>query len=1091
MREENWLQVRDLFDEVFDLNPAERLDYLNNHYAADAMRRVRLEQLLRWETASAHFLEAPVLTDLCDLFRPKAATGAHIGPYRIEREIGRGGMGVVYLAVRADDVFSKQVAIKLVWPGLRQTTERFRQERQILADLEHPHIARLLDGGATPEGWQYLVMEYVEGIMLTDYCQQHNLSVRARLDLFLDICAAVQHAHQRLIIHRDLKPSNILVTAEGQVKLLDFGIAKALDASAYASDLSLPGIHLMTPEYASPEQLTSAPVTTASDVYSLGVVLFELLTGQRPFQFPSRRPHEIAQILSQQEPPRLSQTSKAKSSKSLRGDLENMVWRALQPLPHDRYASVEQFSEDLRRHLNGEVVQARKPTFTYRFGRFVRRHKAAFSAAAIVIAVLCLWLAVFLRQVRQERMQAQAQRRQLYAAEMKQALSDWKNNDLMQMQQTLARWQAPKGEEDLRGFEWGYLQRLLNASSLTIPLPAKPVNVAYFPAENAVAVGLEDQRVLVFDSTTGQTIRAFPGHDAQWAGHSIITATKELFRMYEQRQIVTFDLFSGTLKQAYNLPQGRIQAFVYYHGAPARYAIAEESGAVSIVDVTTNTELFRLPGQGKPVSFFNFSVPHNLLVTVTGERTIRLDDISRQQTPRIFTEPTNIRFVEITADGQTLLLQNQNELHLRDVRTGRVLQSYPDHANTISTHTLGHNNEVIAISKQDCTIEICDFPSFRKLRTLSGHTRPATWLGFTSDNQFLLSTAMDRTVRLWDWRTGQEKAVLCGHTGDITTQDFVNGKFVTASQDRTLRVWDFAEVTKPTVLRGATNHILTIAFSPDNQHVAAGGKDNTAIIHDSLTGAQKVLRGHQKFVYVTRFSPDGRWLITGSDDGTAKVWDAATGNELQRFLKGSREYYDGVRSLAFLADQRLIAFGGNDGTITLWDAINNRVLRQFSAHAREVLSVSLSPNGKLLATASWDNTAKLWDTATWQERAVITGHQGHVWSAVFSPDGKQLATGSEDQTIKLWDVATLELQHTLIGHNDGIFQIAYTPDSKRLASVSDDQTVKIWNPRTGQELLTLREHTNEVWGVAFSPDGKTMLTGSWDQTLRLWRAVHW
>jgi serine/threonine protein kinase len=325
-------------------------------------------------------------------------------------------MGVVYLAVRDDEVFRKQVAIKLVWPGLRQTTERFRQERQMLADLEHPHIARLLDGGTTSEGGQYLVMEYVEGVSLSDYCQQHNLSVRARLDLFLDICAAVQHAHQHLIIHRDLKPSNILVTAEGQVKLLDFGIAKALDASAYSSDLSLPGTHLMTPEYASPEQLTGASITTASDVYSLGVVLFELLTGQRPFQFASRQPHEIAHVLSEYEPPLMSQV--ATNAKSLRGDLDNIVGRALQIKPEARYASVAALREDIRRHLQGEVVEARKPTLAYRTHRFVRRHKVAFSAAAAALVVLLLWMAFLLRQVQVERAQMRQQRRQLYAAEV-------------------------------------------------------------------------------------------------------------------------------------------------------------------------------------------------------------------------------------------------------------------------------------------------------------------------------------------------------------------------------------------------------------------------------------------------------------------------------------------------------------------------------------------------------------------------------------------------------------------------------------------------------------------------------------------------
>ena len=1110
MWEEDLLQVRAVFDEVCTLSGTERQRYLAAHYAHDATLRSNLERLFAHEHAAVDFLEAPVLAGLREGWwhtENNALSGSQLGPYRIERELGRGGMGVVYLAVRDDDAFRKQVAIKLVWPGLSQITERFRQERQMLADLEHPHIARLLDGGTTAEGWQYLVMEYVEGVALTEYCQQHNLSVRARLDLFLDICAAVQHAHQRLIIHRDLKPSNILVTAEGQVKLLDFGIAKALDASAYSSDLSLPGTHLMTPEYASPEQLTGASVTTASDVYSLGVVLFELLTDQRPFQFASRQPHEVARVLSQHAPPLMSQVGKSEGKKkavflpttdhrppatTLRGDLDNIVARALQPEPNHRYASVAQFSEDIRRHLNGEVVEARKPTLAYRANRFVRRHKVAFSAAAAAFVVLLLWLAFFLRQVQVERAQAREQRRQLYAAEMKQAQQDWKNNDLMQMQNTLARWQPQADEEDLRGFEYGYLQRLLNASTHTISLPLPPVMFGSYPRDNRLLVGLEDQTIKVFEMTTGQELLSYPGREAGWANHAM-NSTKELVRMQGQRSVMVFDALTGQMKHQYIHPHGRIQAFVYYYGSPVYLAIAEESGAVSIVNVSTQTELFRLPGQGKPVSFFNYSVPHNLLVTVTDERRIRVDDITGRQPSRTFIEPTDIRYIEIAGKGQKLLLLNQTSLHVRDITTGRVLHIYPVQASTLSYHALvkadSTTNEVIAIGKQDGTIELCSFPAFRPLRTLHGHTRPAAWLGFAPDNQFLLSTATDRTFRLWDWRTGQEKTVLRGHTDDITFQDLTDGKFVTASQDRTVRIWDVHEVAKPERLTGHTHNILTVAYSPDGQHVASGGKDNTAIIHDANTGAQKILRGHQNFVYVARFSPDGRWLATGSDDGTAKLWDVATGQELKSFVKGKRPYRDGVRSLAFMPDGQTLLIGNNDGTIIVWDVVMNQVKTHFQAHPKEILSLSLSPDAKLLASGCYEGPFKLWDTTTWQEKAAHKGHEGRVWTAVFSPDGKQLATSGEDQTIKLWDVTTLQLQHTLTGHNDEIFQIAYTPDGRRLASASNDHTVKLWNPHTGQELLTLRDHTNEVWGVAFAPDGRTMLTGSWDKTLRLWRAV--
>ena len=1110
MWDEDLRQVRAVFDEVCELSGADRQHYLAKYYHQDFALRNRVEQLFAHESAAADFMEAPVLTGLDALFlhaKNETFEGSQLGPYRLERELGRGGMGVVYLAVRDDEVFRKQVAIKLVWSGLSQMAERFRQERQMLADLEHPHIARLLDGGTTAQGWQYLVMEYVEGLSLTEYCQQKNLSLRARLELFLSICAAVQHAHQHLIIHRDLKPSNILVTAEGEVKLLDFGIAKALDTSAYSSDLSLPGTHLMTPEYASPEQLTSAPVTTASDVYSLGVVLFELLTGQRPFQFPSRRPHEIALVLCQHEPPRMSEMGKSEVGRkfaflpttdhrppttALRGDLDNIVARALQLQPNTRYASVAQLSDDLRRHLNGEVVQARKPTLAYRAGRFVRRHKAAFSAATIVVSVLCLWLAVFVRQVRQERIQAHEQRRQLYAAEMKQSLEAWKNNDLVQMKKMLEHWQPQADGEDLRGFEWRYLQHLINASSLTLKLPDITKNTALIPDTNYVAAVLDNQMVKVFDASTGQEIRSFPGREAKWGSNQFYSFA-ELVRLYDQRKFVTYDLRTGIQKSEITDLEGDIRSYFLFNpsGRSLRLVSANEQGTIKIRDATTGTILYEFPGSGKPLISYQLSDDFEKLLTMTDDKTVRVYFLNRRAKPLEFTEPEVIRHISFAASFRHLMVLTDKALTVRDIVTGRVVSSHTQGAIRIATIAPPTRSPFFAAGNADGTIGIWTLSPLKRQALLKGHSREVTWLGFPEGLRYLLSTSLDRTVRLWDPQTQQEIAVLRGHTGDITVLDFnpKSGKFVTASQDRTVRIWDLNEVTKPALLTGHTDHILTVAYAPDGRHIASAGKDRTAIIHDANTGQQIVLRGHQKLIYTVRFSPDSKWLATASDDGTVKLWDVATGRELRTFIKGKPDYWDSVRSLAFLPDGQTLLLGGNDGTILLWNVVTGQVQSQFKAHTREILSLSLSPDGTLLASGGWGDGFKLWDTKTWQQKAANTDHRGRVWTAVFSPDGTQLATCGEDQTIKLWDVATLRLLHTLEGHNNEIFQVAFTPDGKRLASASSDQTVKLWNPQTGQELLTLRDHTNEVWGVAFAPDGKTMLTGSWDKTLRLWRAV--
>ena len=325
-----------------------------------------------------------------------------IGPYRVLRELGRGGMGAVYLAVRGDDEVRKRVALKVLRRGMDTDAivERFRHERQILASLEHPYISALLDGGTTPDGLPYFAMEFADGKPIDAYCEQHRLDTTARLELFRKICAAVQHAHQNLVIHCDIKPANVLVTAEGTPKLLDFGIAKLLSPGAGATlALTLDGSPLLTPEYASPEQVRGGAVTTATDVYSLGVLLYELLTGHRPYELASRAPADIARAVCDAIPERPS-TAVTRATgqpatgdpqrlrRRLAGDLDNIVLKALSKEPARRYASVDQFSEDIRRHLAGLPVLARRDTVGYRVAKFVRRNRAAVAAAALVVVAL-------------------------------------------------------------------------------------------------------------------------------------------------------------------------------------------------------------------------------------------------------------------------------------------------------------------------------------------------------------------------------------------------------------------------------------------------------------------------------------------------------------------------------------------------------------------------------------------------------------------------------------------------------------------------------------------------------------------------------
>lgn len=436
MTPERWEQIEQLYQAYLEQAPEERSGFLDDACAEDPSLREELESLLEAHDDDPVFLEtafggvpAP----------PKTETeeGKRIGPYKVLRRLAHGGMGTVYLAERADGSFEQTVALKLVRSGFDSDDllSRFRYERQILAALDHPNIARLLDGGMTTEGRPYFVMEYVDGVPITTYCDTHRLSTKQRLTLFRTVCRAVQFAHQNLVVHRDLKPSNILVTEDGTVKLLDFGIAKLLDeeTESQTTPQTQTGMRLMTPEYASPEQIRGEAITTATDVYQLGVLLYELLTGHRPYRMTQRLRHEVERVILEEEPTRpstaIQQTeetqagtaprtpeavSQARSTslnalrRRLAGDLDTIVLMALKKEPDRRYASVELFSEDIRRHLTGLPVLARDDTLAYRTVKFVRRHRFGVATASIILIMLLAFSLVTAMQSAHIQAQAEA-----------------------------------------------------------------------------------------------------------------------------------------------------------------------------------------------------------------------------------------------------------------------------------------------------------------------------------------------------------------------------------------------------------------------------------------------------------------------------------------------------------------------------------------------------------------------------------------------------------------------------------------------------------------------------------------------------------
>ncbi len=415
MNREQWARVTALFHEACARPPSERERWLANQCDDPTIRR-EVQAMLRAYETNPEFMEQPVAElprEVESLLGVREiAVGRRIGPYDLLSELGRGGMGEVFAAVRADGHYDQKVALKLVRAGYATAgvVERFRAERQILAGLEHPNIARLIDGGTTDAGMPYLVMELVDGVPIDAFCRARALTVNERLQLFLHVCAAVQYAHQRLVIHRDIKPANILITANGVPKLLDFGIAKVLDPDGNTSETML---RPFTPEYASPEQVRGEPASTATDVYALGVVLYGLLTGRSPYAIETRTHGELAAAITGLEPERPSAAvmrprrdaggelpPSPRLKRQLRGDLDAILLKALRKEPEKRYASAEQLAEDIRRHLDGRPVAARKGTWNYHVGKFARRHRTVVAAAALVLVTLVTAVIVTAREAR-------------------------------------------------------------------------------------------------------------------------------------------------------------------------------------------------------------------------------------------------------------------------------------------------------------------------------------------------------------------------------------------------------------------------------------------------------------------------------------------------------------------------------------------------------------------------------------------------------------------------------------------------------------------------------------------------------------------
>jgi WD40 repeat protein/tRNA A-37 threonylcarbamoyl transferase component Bud32 len=1020
--------------------------------------------------------------------------------------LGEGGMGAVWMAEQTEPV-QRRVALKLIKPGLdsKQILARFEAERQALALMDHPNVARVFDVGSTANGRPYFVMELVKGVPVTRYCDERRLTVRQRLELFVPVCQAVQHAHQKGVIHRDLKPSNVLVALyDGKPvpKVIDFGVAKATGPKLTERTLFTEfGSIVGTLEYMSPEQaeLNQLDIDTRSDVYSLGVVLYELLTGTTPLQrdrLPEVGVLELLRRIREEEPPRpstrLSTTEELpaiaasrgleprKLAGLVRGELDWIVMRALEKDRNRRYESAHAFAADVQRYLADEPVHACPPSAAYRLRKLLRRHKgpalvglALFLMLVVLLVVLLVsyWqiAAAFAGQKqandnlekanRNEKQSAEAAKKKeqearqtAYYRTTSLAHHEWRDNHL-----TRARAILRDCDEDLRGWEWYYLSRLCEGDGQWLP------------------TGGEIDRGLALSPDGSRLAHAVGNHVKPPADSGGVVYHVTVWDLPSDREVFTI---AGLKAEPWGMA---------FRRGGDQLAVSLQDQTIQVWDLVKREAVFTLPAPG------NLSA--RVLYSGNGQRLVAVSGGLRRR------DPAAVR--------------------VWDAATGKELASF---AGGVPTPNYGvaaavsFDGNRVALGAQGGAV-VYEAATGRKLqepRRLDGFLEWYNSLAFTEGGGWLVATGLDGTVHLWD---------LNGAPRDL-------GQVRMAGQ--------------------------TVALSPNGEHLATTGEQGILTLWEATTGKQEQ-RIHTEFGSAV-FSGDGRRLATVSGRGVT-VWDVSRQREAQ-VTRLPRAVIRGGASLS--SDGRRFASVGDAGSLLLWDLTEAaptkpfRTLRSAAAGERppDVTCTAFSPDGQRLAAALPDGTVRLWDVSTGEELLRLPGHEGGASWVAFSPAGR-LVTADRAGLVKVWDPAGRELRalgpfavevewpappspdgpkspagppprsviapglrlvnERLVAvpggqrvqvwdldtgrqvadfqgspHLQGLHVAVCSPDGNFVAAArstisgESPTEVQLWEAATGRELLPLRGNLQAVTGLTFSPDSRRLVSTGQDGSLRLW-----
>ncbi len=1160
MNNNRWREVERIFDETLEQPELDRAAFMAQACAGDDTLRHEVESLLAAHQQAGGFLVASA-AKLSSVNYGTTAMSARqrIGPYQLLREIAQGGMGVVWLAERADDQYRQQVAIKLIKAGASNAdiAHRLRHERQILADLNHPNIARLLDGGTTESGQPYLVMEYIEGVPIDAYCQQQQLTLRARLQLFRQVCAAVQYAHQHLIIHRDLKPANILVTADGAPKLLDFGIAKLLQPNLADSHHTQSGLHPMTPAYASPEQMRGESLTTASDVYSLGVVLYELLTGRSPYQLTTNTFGELSRAICEQDPikPSIAVTQSHSSNeerlpsslrtphsafRTLKGDLDSIVLMALRKEPRARYSSVEQFSEDIQRYLDGLPTLARKGTLAYRAVKYVRRYKVPVAAAALILLSLLGGIGATARQAqiaRAEQAKAEVQRLRAEQAlavadqqrrRAEQALAEVKaertrtEDALTTAEERRKQAEVARNEADQQRTEAESQKAFADEQRARAEqgeetkrqfLYAAQMKLAQQAWESSNIERMQELLDAQLPQPGQRDLRGFEWYYFWRLAHSdlvtikhegavnSIVVTPDGAKMASQTSdggIRIWDTATG--KELPRIHDGETNATCLTISPDGQFfAQGKANGKIKIYSVSNGAPLATLEASQQVITAIAFAPDGKLLAASTFDGMVGVWAVPTWQRQALFkVSPNSINTIVFAPDSKQLITSGTAGTDTTQVwnpHNGQRLRSMSqiEKAAYKMAFIPGSNN--LVTGDTDGPIRIWDFATGRLLTQMK-----TTWasggLICSPDGRIIASGHFEQVVRLWDARTGALLTEVKGHSGPLMALAFTpDGKgLFTGSQDRTLK---FRNVQKASEAREiANNGILSVVFSRDGHRLISTNYSQEVRLHDLTTGmALQRLKGHQQkplaagdttMMMKVAVSLAGKYFATAGYDGTVRTWDEETGKPLQVFSG----HTGGLYALAISPDGQHIASGGSDLTMKIWDTTSGRELHTLSGHRRRIRGAAFAPHEKILVTCSEDGTIKIWDYLKGVEIATTKPYTSGIYDLAFSPDGRWLALGGNDRYIILLDTTTWRTVKTLKGHAQIVYAIKFSPDGKRLASASRDSTTRLWELEQGQEVLSLRRQGDSpMMDLAFSPDGTSLAAVTMKGELFVWPVI--